>query len=193
MPRITFSASSLAVLSGLLTTAIALGAAPAPAGAATQRVLRTASAVVPRSKHISLVVRGADCDGPADLCAFFDRYLAAFNARDFDAFRATFADDITVFFDRPLPPERAGRDAVEAVFRRGFAYSHPPAGTPQPPLPPPLVPLDLHLQLYGDIAVISFLVRTPGELARRTVVVRRQSGGWRVVHIHASSADVSGG
>lgn len=193
MPRITFSASSLAVLSGLLATALALGAASAPVGAATHRSLRTSSAVAPGSEHISLAVRGPDCDGPADLCAFFDRYLAAFNARDFEAFRATFADDITVFFDRPLPPQRAGRDAVEAVFRRGFAYSHPPAGTPQPPLPPPLVPIELRLQLYGDIAVISFLIRSPGELARRTLVVRRQPGGWRVVHIHASSADVAGG
>lgn len=193
MPRILFSVRSLAVSSGLLATVLALGGVPAPAGAAAQRSVRTSRAVVPRANDISLAGRGSDCDGPADLCAFFDRYLAAFNARDFEAFRATFADDITVFFDRPLPPERAGRAAVEAVFRRGFAYSHPPAGTPQPPLPPPLVPLDLHLQLYGDVAVISFLVRNPGELARRTVVVRRQPGGWRVVHIHASSADIAGG
>lgn len=193
MPRLTSPVTRLASFGGLIATALALGTAPTPAGAATQRSLRASSAVVPGSKQVLLVVSRPDCDGPADLCAFFDRYLAAFNARDFDAFRATFAEEITVFFDRPLPPERAGREAVEAVFRRGFAYSHPPAGTPQPNLPPPLVPLDLHLQVYGDIAVISFFVRTPGELARRTVVVRRQLDGWHVVHIHASSADVAGG
>ena len=187
MPRNNFADGSSVVLSRLLTAMLALGASAAPAGAATQH---RASSPTP---HSAVSARATDCDGPADLCVFFDRYLAAFNARDFDAFRATFADDITVFFDRPLPPERAGRTAVEAVFRRGFAYSHPPAGTPQPPLPPPLVPVDLRLQVYGDVAVISFLVRTPGELARRTLVVRRQVDGWRVVHIHASSSDVAGG
>ena len=189
MPRPTFAASNIVAFSGLLAATLALGASPAAAGVATQGAARISSV----GEHISRIARETDCDGPADLCVFFERYLAAFNARDFDGFRATFADDITVFFDRPLPPERAGRAAVEAVFRRGFAFSHPPAGTPQPPLPPPLVPVDLRLQVYGDVAVISFLVHAPGELARRTLVVRRQPDGWRVVHIHASSSDVSGG
>lgn len=131
------------------------------------------------------------CEGPTDLCAFFERYLAAFNARDFDGFRATFADDITTFFDRPFPPERLeGRAAVEGVFRRGFAYFHPAAGTPQPPPPAPLVPVDLRVQVFGDAAVISFLIRTPAEVARRTLVVHRGASGWRVVHIHASSSDL---
>ena len=119
------------------------------------------------------------------------RFIDAFNARDFEAFRSTFADDITFFVDRPFPPQRLdGRIAAEGVFREGFAASHPSAGGAAPPLPPPLVPIDLRVQAFGDVAVVSFVVRRPTEVARRTLVLHRGSAGWRVVHIHASSADV---
>ena len=46
------------------------------------------------------------CVTPREACAFFDAYLDAFNRRDWEAFRATFDDGITVMFDRPAPPER---------------------------------------------------------------------------------------
>ena len=132
------------------------------------------------------------CSGPAGVCALVTRFVDAFNARDFDTFRSTFADDITFFVDRPFPPQRLdGRLAAEGVFKEGFAAFHPPAGGVVPPLPPPLVPIGLQVQAYGDVAVVSFVVRRPTEVARRTLVVHRDRVGWRVVHIHASSSDVA--
>jgi hypothetical protein len=130
----------------------------------------------------------AGCVQPKDACAFFTSYLAAFNHRDWQAFRATFADDITVMFDRPAPPERqTGRAAVEAMFSRVF----PAPGSPAGPLPPPLVPEDLLAQDLGDAVVISFIARGPGVLARRSVILHRTPVGWRVAHIHASSSDIA--
>ena len=127
------------------------------------------------------------CVTPRDACAFFDAYLSAFNRRDWDAFRATFDDSITVMFDRPAPPDRRdGRVAVEDFFRRVF----PPPGQPSQ-LPPPVRPDHLLAQDLGDVVIVSFHILAPGELARRTVVLHKTPVGWRVVHIHASSSDLA--
>jgi len=127
------------------------------------------------------------CEAPRDACAFFDHYLSALNQRDWDAFRATFDDRITVMFDRPGPPERRdGRAAVEELFRRIF----PPAGERPTQLPPAIRPDHLLAQDLGDVVVVSFHIRSVDEIARRTVVLHRTAKGWRVVHIHGSSVDV---
>ncbi len=124
------------------------------------------------------------CASPADACRFFDAYLEAFNARDWNAFRATLADDVTVMFDDPAPAQRFdGRAAVEEMFSRVF----PPAGTRPKQLPPPLRPTHLRAQDLGDTVVVSFELPDGDGIARRTVVLHRTEGAWRVVHIHASS------
>lgn len=126
---------------------------------------------------------GTGCVTPRDACKFFDAYLAAFNHRDWDAFRATFDDNITVMFDRPAPPDRQdGRAAVEEFFRRVF-----PAPGQSSQLPPPLQPEQLLAQDLGGVVIVSFHIRAPGEFVRRTVVLHKTPAGWRVVHIHASS------
>ena len=123
------------------------------------------------------------CVTPREACAFFDAYLDAFNRRDWEAFRATFDDGISVMFDTPAPPQRRdGRAAVEEFFLRVF----PPPGQSRP-LPPSIRPEALLAQDFGDVVVVSFHIRGGDELARRTVVLRRTAAGWRVVHIHASS------
>lgn len=145
-----------------------------------------------RAPHADAVRQVQTCSGPTGVCALVTRFLDAFNARDFDTFRSTFADDITFFVDRPFPPQRLdGRLAAEGVFKAGFAAFHPPTGGVVPPLPPPLVPIDLQVQAFGDVAVVSFVVRRPTEVARRTLVLHNGPAGWRVIHIHASSADVA--
>jgi ketosteroid isomerase-like protein len=128
------------------------------------------------------------CLGPEDVCRFFATFLSALNRRDWGAFRATFADDITVIFASPGPPERQdGRAAVEAVFQNIF----PRLGSAPNPLPAPLQPDSVRVQDFGDVAIVSFLLRRPGQLYRRTLVFHRTLAGWRVVHIHGSSADLS--
>lgn len=128
------------------------------------------------------------CEKPRDACALFDQFLSALNERDWNAFRATFDDQIAVIFDRPGPPERRnGRVAVEELFRRIF----PPGGERPIQLPPAIRPYDLLAQDLDDTVVVSFHIRGADEIARRTVVLHRTAGGWRVVHIHASSSDVA--
>jgi ketosteroid isomerase-like protein len=129
------------------------------------------------------------CPGPKDVCEFFASFLGALNRRDWDAFRASLSDDITVIFDRPGPSERQeGRLAVEGVFRNRFA----PAGSTPSPLPPPVQPDSVLVQAYGDVAIVSFHLRGPDQLGRRTLVFHRTTGGWKVVHIHGSSVALPG-
>lgn len=131
------------------------------------------------------------CDATVPVCALLREFITAFNARDFEAFRRTFSDDISFFVDRPYPPRRLdGRAAAEAVFSAGFAPYGPSAVAAKPPLPTPIVPSHLRVQTYGDVAVITFELARATEIARRTLVARRESGVWRIVHIHGSSADV---
>src|SRR5437899_4858764 len=111
-----------------------------------------------------------DCVTPRDARAFFNHYLTAFNTRDWDAFRSTFDDSITVMFDQPAPPQRVdGRAAVEAMFRRVF----PPAGAAPQRLPPPIVPRNLRVQDFGEVVLVSFQIEGDEEVARRTVVLHR--------------------
>src|SRR5688572_24182952 len=126
----------------------------------------------------------AVCTVPRDACGFFNAYIDAFNRRDWEAFRATFSDDITVMFDSPVVSERRdGRAAVEEAFARVF----PPPGT-QPTQPPSqMKPENLRVQDLGDVVIISFHLRAAGVVSRRTVVLQRRTGGWGVAHIHASS------
>lgn len=124
------------------------------------------------------------CVSPADACVFFNAFLAALNRRDWDAFRATFADDISVMFDsRDQPERRDGRAAVEEMFRAVF----PAAGAPARLTMPAVQPDNLLTQDLGDVVIISFHIRSPGATGRRTIVLHRTAAGWRVVHIHASS------
>ena len=127
------------------------------------------------------------CTGPADVCAFVRHFIATLNDHDWDGFRACLADDVTVLFDRPGPPERQdGRNAVEAFFRRAFPVS---GVTPTVTLSL-LRPQDVLVQPAGDAAVVSFLLRNPDSVSRRTLVVRKGVTGWQVIHIHASSMPV---
>src|SRR5712692_10482953 len=53
--------------------------------------------------------------------AALTRFLTAFENLDWDAFRASFDDDVTAFFPTPEPPQRFdGRAPVEAQFQRVF-------------------------------------------------------------------------
>ena len=129
------------------------------------------------------VPAGAEADVRAALAVF----LAAFENLDWDRFRQCFADDASVFFPAPSPPTRAdGRAGVEQAFTDVFAQIRRAA-----PSGPPfqrLAAQDLQVEMLGaEAAVATFHLRNAERLARRTVVLRRRSGTWRIVHLHASN------
>ncbi len=113
-----------------------------------------------------------------------EHFVKAFNNLDWAEFRKFFAEDATVFFPFPDTPRRAeGRVNVEARFREFFNQMKMASDGP-PYLD--IKPRDLAIQLHGDIAVVTFHLRSEPELNRRTVVFENRAGEWLIVHLHAS-------
>ena len=54
-----------------------------------------------------------------------------------------------------------------------------------------IVPRELHVQLYGDVAIASFHLTGGQEVGRRTLVLRRLGGRWLIVHLHSSALRVA--
>lgn len=126
----------------------------------------------------------ASCSKPVDACAFVDTFLSALNRQDWPAFRRTLDDSISVFLENPAPVQRLdGRPAAESLFVNIFT---PPADRSSP-LPPAFVPEHLRAQDFGSVVVVTFELRRPQALSRRTLVLSRGPTGWHVVHIHGSA------
>lgn len=112
-------------------------------------------------------------------------FLDAFAHLDWDAFRAYFADDASVFFPMTDHPARAnGRDEVERLFHSVFDRAR--IASPGP-VYLDLEPCDLLIREAGDMAVASFHLNDPGVLCRRTLVFVRADAGWKIIHLHASN------
>jgi len=121
--------------------------------------------------------------------AMLHDFIRAFDNLERDPFRGFFADDATVFYPRGFTTRASGRLEFEANFRKVFEEIR--AGRTQPPYMD-LQPRDLHVQRYGDIAIATFhLDDRPGVLNRRTLVLRKVKGQWKIAHLHASETALS--
>ncbi len=123
--------------------------------------------------------------------AFTQEFLRAFENLDMKQFIACFADDATVFFPMPEPPERVqGKQAIQQRFERVFASIRGSAES-GPPFHH-LAPEDLSIQLMpGGTAVVSFHLRNEERIARRTFVLTKTNGKWLIVHLHASNVPMA--
>ena len=133
---------------------------------------------------IVLAQQEPDCKGPVEVCAFFKHFVTVFNERDWKQFSECLADDVTGMFDAAWTPERKdGRKLVESMFKPMF-----PAEGASPAKDRFLIkPEDLLIQDLGETAIITFHMRSPGDFARRCLVVRKKNNKWEIVHINGSS------
>jgi hypothetical protein len=58
---------------------------------------------------------------------------------------------------------------------------------PGPPYHRPDQIDDLLVQVVGDMALCTFMFDSPDRIGRRTIVLVRRAGAWRILHIHASN------
>ena len=130
----------------------------------------------------------APAGATAEVRAAIDGFVHAFEALDWPAFRACFAEGATVF--HPAPPHVLRTDSPEsferawaAVFeriRRNSGRTAPPYFT--------LAPRDVKIQLLAEkVALVTFHLPDGETVGRRTVVLQKLEAGWKVVHIHASN------
>jgi ketosteroid isomerase-like protein len=118
------------------------------------------------------------------LHATLDAFLGGLRARDWERMQPAFAADADVFFPFDDPARRVeGITAVEAVFRAFFATRGGDVD---------VQPLDLAIRVIGDAALVTFHLDRPGALGRRTLVLRRDAGRWRIAHLHASVTKAPG-
>lgn len=110
-------------------------------------------------------------------------FVAAFNALDRARFDPLFAQDVTLFFpSAPFPVRRVeGKEATLLWFGRFFESLRKRGAGPG------IEPRDLEVRDYGGVAIATFHLGGGESVSRRTVVLRRQRGQWRIVHLHAST------
>ncbi|MFN7027397.1 MAG: nuclear transport factor 2 family protein [Pseudorhizobium sp.] len=116
-------------------------------------------------------------------------FLKAFEDLDWNRFRHFIADDVTTFFPSPEPPRRHdGRAAVETVFREVFDAIRADSEADKPPFHSILVE-GLRVDVPAEnVAVATFMIGQNDEaMARRTLILRRDAGVWRIIHLHASN------
>ncbi|HKD84614.1 MAG TPA: nuclear transport factor 2 family protein [Terriglobales bacterium] len=118
-------------------------------------------------------------------------FIRAFDNLDWDRFRASFADDATVFYPRSFPERADGRAEYEKTFKVFFERIRD--GKSSPPYMD-IQPKELKIQRLNDVAIVTFqLEDRPGMLNRRTLVWQRTASGWKIVHLHASEVTVAAG
>ena len=109
-------------------------------------------------------------------------FMAAFNRLDLEAVGNLLADDATAFL--PMPDARAkitGKASIIAALGPLFERQRPHG-------PLRLTAKELTIQpLSIDGAVATFDVGTADVSSRRTLVLVRRGGAWRIAHLHASN------
>jgi ketosteroid isomerase-like protein len=113
-------------------------------------------------------------------------FLDAFKSMDQARFDQFFAPDVTMFFPGgPFPEKRVeGREAVLAAFHKFFVLAKERGRSALN-----IAPLDQQVQVYGDVAVVSFELESDETLGRRSIILRKIGNDWRIAHFHASSID----
>ena len=143
-----------------------------------------------RRSLVLLLILGACAtsrDDRREVRAAVDAVVRGLEHLDAEAAVVPFADDATVFFpDTAGEPARVeGKAAIRDVFARFFAELRKSGTTSMT-----LHPSDVRIDLAGDAALVTFQLRG-GNLSRRSFVLRRIGGAWRIIHLHASNVRVA--
>lgn len=148
---------------------------------------RTIPFILICAAFLALPARAAD--PVREVEAAVGRFLDALNNLDWPRFKATFADDVTLFHaasglsarrvDNASQAESIWQEMFEDIRKRstGPPYLH-------------LEPKDTLVQMWGDTAVVTFHLDYAKAVGRRTLVMRRIGKEWKVVHMHASVLDL---
>lgn len=111
----------------------------------------------------------------------------AFDNLDWDTFKASWAESATVFFPFSDASRRVtGRAEVERVFAAFFAEVR--SSTPGPPYLH-LEPKEMQVQVFGESALVTFMLINDHRISRRSLLFVREEDTWKLIHLHASNMD----
>jgi ketosteroid isomerase-like protein len=121
--------------------------------------------------------------GNSDVRETLDGFFRAVESRDLDRITPYFEEDAQMFSPLGTYPARLdGRAAIMEQFR---AISE---ALKQMPTPIRIDPQEMVVREFGDIALVTFHLKLPGPLHRRSFILRKRDGRWGIAHIHASIA-----
>lgn len=157
------------VTRALLVGAVAMLACPAAFAHADRSATQTSNA------------RSAALDLSSPQRAM-DTFFTALNTFDAASYKAMLTEDATLFFTGPPFPIRRvqGREEIMKLVTPLFdkLRAKGTKGT--------VAPEALEFQTWGDTSVVTFDIPVGPALDRRTFVLRRQHGQWKIAHLHAS-------
>jgi ketosteroid isomerase-like protein len=124
--------------------------------------------------------------GNSDVRETLDGFLRAVESHDLDRITPYLEEDAQMF--SPLGTYPARLDGRAAVMEQFKAISE---AMKQMPTPIRLDPQELVVREFGDVALVTFHLKLPGPLHRRSFILRKRDGRWRIAHIHASIASAT--
>ena len=120
----------------------------------------------------------------------FQQWVAAFNNLDEECFIAFFSPEATVFAPAPQGRPATSRRVEPSDLKRYWAETFRDLRQRSSRTSPPYLTIkatDLRIDRMGNHgAVITFHLDGSEQPGRRTIIWRRESNGWRILHLHAS-------
>jgi ketosteroid isomerase-like protein len=115
-----------------------------------------------------------------------DGFFRAVESRELDRIAPFFEEDAQMF--SPLGTYPARLDGRPAILDQFKAISE---ALRQMPTPIRIDPQEMAVREFGEIALVTFHLKLPGPLHRRSFILRKRDGRWRIAHIHASIASAT--
>ena len=125
-------------------------------------------------------------EGNSEVRETLDGFFRAVESRDLDRITPYFEEDAQMF--SPLGTYPARLDGRAAIIEQFKAISE---ALKQMPTPIRIDPQEMVVREFGDIALVTFHLKLPGPLHRRSFILRKRDGRWRIAHIHASIASAT--
>lgn len=124
--------------------------------------------------------------GNSDVRETLDGFFRSVESRDLDRITPYFEEDAQMF--SPLGTYPARLDGRAAIMEQFKAISE---ALKQMPTPIRIDPQEMVVREFGDIALATFHLKLAGPLHRRSFILRKRDGRWRIAHIHASIASAT--
>ena len=128
-----------------------------------------------------------------EVMAVLTNFVQAFENGDLATMEASFAEDATDFPRAIMSNDLNSQILMSDYMRvRGIdpqmkqLVSMWQTSDEQPPFIT-LEPLNLEIKMFGDAALVTFHLIDGNALSRRSFVLAKRAGAWKIVHLHASN------
>ena len=136
---------------------------------------------------------GQKIDEEKEVMAALDKFLRAFENGDFETMEASMTDDAYIFpraimsNDSKGPIDNANYmriNGLDPQMKHVINSLH--ESGKQPPYMK-LEPKDLRITMLKDAAIVTFHLVNGKSLSRRTLVLSKYAGIWKIIHLHPSN------